>query len=118
MKLSNKQRLIFRSVRCVLSLGLMLLSPLASAQMGVTEWSQQMLKGPATGLAYVMNAISFLAGVGFILGSYIQYQAHRENPQQVRISTPIFLICAGIVLIILPLLSWIAEGGAFLRPRR
>ena len=85
---------------------------------GVTGWTTHMMKGPIAGLGYTMNALSFIVGVGFILGSYIQYQAHRDNPQQVRVSTPIFLLCAGLFLIILPMLSWVAEGGSFLRQTR
>lgn len=89
-----------------------------AVEQGVAEWTTHLLKGPFSGLGYAMNAISFIVGVGFILGSYIQYQAHRDNPQQVRISTPIFLLVAGLVLVGLPMLSWVAEGGSFLRPPR
>lgn len=85
---------------------------------GLGEWSRDIVNGPFTGLGYTLNAISFMVGVGFILGAYMQYQAHRDNPSQVRVSTPIFLLCAGILLIILPLLSWVAQGGAFLRPAK
>lgn len=94
------------------------LSSVSHAEQGLGEWSHNIVNGPFKGLGYMLNAISFMVGVGFILGSYIQYQAHRDNPTQVRISTPIFLLCAGILLIILPLLSWVAQGGAFLRPAK
>lgn len=90
----------------------------AWAQQSVGEWANNMVKGPIGGLGYTLNALSFVVGIGFILGAYIQYQAHRDNPQQVRLSTPIFMLAAGLFLIILPLTAWIAEGGSFLRPKK
>lgn len=70
---------------------------------------------PVTGLGRVINAICYVAGVGFLLGGILQYKYHRENPQQVKISTPIFLAAIGISLIALPFIAMWSESGRFLR---
>ena len=57
------------------------------------------LMGPIQGLGRIVNAICFIAGVGFLLGGIVQYRYHRENPQQVRLSTPLVLLFLGICLV-------------------
>lgn len=74
-----------------------------------------LVAGPATGLARLMHAVCMIAGVGFLLGSVMQYKQYRDHPTQVRISTPIMLFCLGIALILIPLLPRIAEAGWFLQ---
>jgi hypothetical protein len=58
---------------------------------------------PAAGIAKMLFYISFICGAGFFLGALIQYKYYRENPQQVRLSTPITLLILSIVLIGFPL---------------
>ncbi len=65
------------------------------------------LMGPVAALTKVLFYISIVCGIGFFLGSLIQYKYHRENPQQVRLSTPLVLFLLAIVFIGLPfLLVW------------
>lgn len=73
------------------------------------------LMGPVAGLGKILNAICFIAGTGFILGALLQYKYHRENPQQVRISTPIVLLCLGLIIIAIPMVAYFSESGNFLR---
>ncbi len=58
--------------------------------------------GPVNGLGKVLGYICLIGGIGMILGSFLQYKAHRENPSQVRLTTPVFLFVVGVILIILP----------------
>lgn len=60
------------------------------------------LMGPVNGLGKVFGYMCLIGGIGMILGAFLQYRAHRENPSQVRLSTPVFLLIVGIILIILP----------------
>lgn len=71
------------------------------------------LMAPAAGLAKVFFAISFVTGVGFILGACIQFKYHRENPQQVRLSTCIMLLALGLALIALPFVTMISGASNF-----
>ena len=72
------------------------------------------LMGPMSGLGHIMNGIFYVAGVGFLLGGLLQYKYHRENPQQVRISTPLILIFLGLVILAVPIVAMLSESGSFL----
>lgn len=61
--------------------------------------------GPVNGLGKIFGYICLIGGIGMILGSFLQYRAHRENPSQIRLSTPIFLMVVGLVLIVLPFIG-------------
>lgn len=52
-----------------------------------------------------------LIGGSFLFASIIKYFEHRRSPLMVPISTVVFLLIAGIILILLPLLSIITEHG-------
>lgn len=73
------------------------------------------LIGPASGIGHVMNAICYLVGLGFLLCGLLQYKYHRENPQQVKISTPITLLLVGLAMLALPFLAMMSNSGAFLK---
>ena len=60
------------------------------------------------GLGKIFGYICLIGGVGMILGAFLQYKAHRDNPSQVRLGTPIFLLIVGIILIILPYIGFIS----------
>lgn len=71
--------------------------------------------GPAKGVAHAINAACYIMGVGFLLAALLQYKYHRENPQQVRISTPIFLVLMGLFILAVPFVAMHSSGGAFLK---
>lgn len=52
-----------------------------------------------------------LIGGSFIFASVIKYFEHRRSPLMVPISTVIFLLIAGIILILLPFLSILTGNG-------
>lgn len=52
-----------------------------------------------------------LIGGSFLFASIIKYFEHRRSPTMVPISTVIFLLIAGIILILLPFLSLLTEHG-------
>lgn len=80
----------------------------------IGDWADAMM-GPVSGLGHIMNAICFVSGVGFLLGGLLQFKYHRENPQQVRISTPIILFALGLVVIAFPIFAMLSESGRFLQ---
>lgn len=71
----------------------------------------QNVMGPVSGLSKIVNAICYVAGTGFLLGGVLQYRYHRENPQQVRISTPIVLVILGLIIIGIPFISMWSESA-------
>lgn len=52
-----------------------------------------------------------IIGVSFVFAGIIKYFEHRRSPLMVPISTVIFLLVAGIVLLLLPLLSYLNPHG-------
>jgi Ca2+/H+ antiporter len=60
------------------------------------------MMGPIMVIAKIMADVSVAVGVGLLIGSVLQYAAYRRNPSQVRLTTPIFLVIMGIILIAIP----------------
>lgn len=58
-----------------------------------------------------VNTGCFVIGGSFLFASLIKYFEHRRTPLLVPISTVIFLIIAGLLLILMPLLSLILDNG-------
>lgn len=87
----------------------------ALAAVGSVAQLSNSLMGPVSGLARVMHAIAFVSGVAFLLGALLQYKYHRDNPQQVRLSTPIALLAIGIALVAIPIITMWSEAGKFIQ---
>lgn len=54
----------------------------------------------------------FIIGSSFVFASIVKYFEHRRSPLMVPLSTVIFLIIAGLVLLAVPLLSFIDGAPA------
>ncbi|WP_114834486.1 hypothetical protein [Aquicella lusitana] len=53
----------------------------------------------------------FIIGASFLFAALIKYFEHRRSPLMVPISTVIFLVIAGVVLVLLPFLSLVVDNG-------
>ena len=53
-------------------------------------------------LAKLITAGSFVAGMGFAIGAILKFKAHKDNPQQIPVGTPIALVFIAAALIFLP----------------
>ena len=47
----------------------------------------------------LLRKICLLAGVGLCVGALIQYRQHRQNPMNVRLTTPVWFLIIGLCLI-------------------
>lgn len=47
-------------------------------------------------------ALCYLAGVGFTAAAIFKFKAHKDNPTQIPIGTPIMMLFVGIALLFLP----------------
>lgn len=65
------------------------------------------------GLARLITAGAYVAGVGFALTSILKFKAHKDNPTQIPIGTPIALLFVGAALLFLPSLFGIAGETIF-----
>ena len=55
-----------------------------------------------TGIAKLITATSYVAGVGFALMGMLKLKAHKDNPTQVPLSQPIVLLAIAAGLVFLP----------------
>lgn len=54
------------------------------------------------GIGKLMIAISYLAGIGFVLAAIFKFKQHKDNPTQIPLGTPLAMLVIGIVLVFLP----------------
>lgn len=80
------------------------------AATGVGEVADHMMD-PVGLMADFVNSACFIIGGAFLFASLIKYIEHKRSPLMVPISTVIFLVIAGIILVGLPFLAFIADGG-------
>lgn len=69
------------------------------------------LMAPVTLFSDFVNTGCLVIGVGFLFASIIKYVEHRRSPLMVPISTVIFLLIAGIILVCLPFLPALTGYG-------
>jgi hypothetical protein len=66
---------------------------------------------PVSVFSGFVNSGCLVIGGGFLFATILKYIEHRRSPTMVPLSTVIFLLIAGLVLVLLPLLSFVTEGG-------
>ncbi|KAF5271535.1 hypothetical protein FQR65_LT05155 [Abscondita terminalis] len=59
------------------------------------------------------NLGAYMAGIGFCMASMLKFKAHKDNPTQIPIGTPIALLFIGAALIFLPNIFRIAGYTVF-----
>ncbi|CAN5468631.1 type IVB secretion system protein IcmD/DotP [soil metagenome] len=52
--------------------------------------------------AKLITAASYVSGFGFAVGSILKFKAHKDNPTQIPVGTPIALFFIAIALVFLP----------------
>lgn len=77
---------------------------------GVGQVAVNMLQ-PVSLLSDFVHSACFIIGACFLFATVIKYFEHRRSPMMVPVSTIIFLLIAGIVLILLPFAAYITENG-------
>ena len=65
------------------------------------------------GIAMLITAGSYIAGMGFALGAILKFKQHKDNPQQIPIGTPIALLFVAAALIFLPTVFGTANQTIF-----
>jgi len=64
-------------------------------------------------LAKLITAGSYVAGFGFAVGAILKFKAHKDNPTQIPVGTPIALIFIAAALIFLPTIFGVAGKTMF-----
>ncbi len=69
--------------------------------------------GNLSNIAKLITAGSYVAGMAFAVGAIAKFKQHKENPQQMPLSTPIVLLFIGIALIFIPAIFKSGGGTLF-----
>jgi intracellular multiplication protein IcmD len=69
--------------------------------------------GSFSGIAKLVTAGSYIAGMGFALSSILKFKQHKDNPTQIPIGTPIALLFIAAALIFLPTIFGAANATIF-----
>lgn len=64
-------------------------------------------------VAKLITALSYIAGMAFVIGAIVKFKAHKETPTQTPIGTPIALLFIGAALIFVPSVFSTAGGTLF-----
>ena len=69
------------------------------------------LMAPVGLMADFTYSACIVVGASFLFASLIKYIEHRRSPLMVPISTPVFLLIAGLVLVLMPFLSLLSSSA-------
>lgn len=72
-----------------------------SADVGIGGVAAKVTDNVAS-IARLITAASYVAGMAFAVGAIVKFKAHKDNPTQIPIGTPIALLFVGAALIFIP----------------
>lgn len=64
-------------------------------------------------LTKLITAASYIAGLGFSIGSIMKFKQHKDNPTQIPIGTPIALLFIAAALLFLPTILGVTGATLF-----
>lgn len=64
-------------------------------------------------LAQLITAVAYVSGMGFGMAAILKFKAHKDNPTQIPIGTPIALLFVAAALLFLPTLFGVAGVTVF-----
>ena len=114
-----KKKLAHRVLDCrnqlIMLVTMFFYTSLANAGTEVTDLGSvaSTLTGSFGKLAKLITAGAYMAGIGFAMASMLKFKAHKDNPTQIPIGTPIALLFIGAALIFLPNIFGIAGNTIF-----
>ena len=102
------------------TLGLLALTSLVVGTAAFASATQSGIGGVATqvtsnftAIAKLITAGSYVAGMAFAVGAIVKFKAHKDNPTQIPIGTPIALLFVGAALIFVPTVFKVAGQTIF-----
>lgn len=69
--------------------------------------------GNLAAVARLITAASYVAGMAFAVGAIVKFKAHKDNPTQIPIGTPIALLFVGAALIFIPTVFRVSGATLF-----
>lgn len=71
------------------------------------------VRGNLGAIAKLITALSYVGGMAFAIGAVAKFKAHKDNPTQIPIGTPIALLFIGAALIFIPSVFSTTGGTLF-----
>jgi intracellular multiplication protein IcmD len=71
------------------------------------------VRGNFKAVAKLITAAAYIAGFGFAFAAILKFKAHKDNPTQIPVGTPIALIFIAAALIFLPTIFGVAGKTMF-----
>lgn len=69
--------------------------------------------GNLANVAKLITAASYVAGMAFAVGAVVKFKAHKDNPTQIPIGTPVALLFVGAALIFIPTVFKVSGATLF-----
>lgn len=107
----NKQFLRILTLLVILNGFVFTNMAIAESTVGLGQVAKNLLE-PVDVISAFVNTACFAIGGAFLFTSLIKYFEHKRSPMMVPISTVVFLVIAGIILILLPFLSLLTGNGS------
>ncbi|MBS0287775.1 MAG: hypothetical protein JSR17_10800 [Proteobacteria bacterium] len=92
----------------VMALVIMPTSVLATGSLGDAADN---LMTPTSIVVKVVDIFCYLIGLGFVMMSIAQFKIHRQSPKLVPLGTPLILAILGIIALLIPYTTKLAETG-------
>ncbi|MBV8803125.1 MAG: type IV secretion protein IcmD [Gammaproteobacteria bacterium] len=108
----NKASLKKIGLLAISSVLCLLVASVAEALSGLSSVATN-VTGNLTGLAKLITAGSYVAGLGFGVGSVVKFKAHKDNAAQTPIGQPIALLFVAAALIFIPSVYQTTGGTLF-----
>lgn len=108
----NKKQL---DIQLILTTVLLLLLTQNGALAGATTISgiTSNLTSAFSDIAKIITAAAYIAGLGFAFAAILKFKAHRDNPTQITIGTPLALLFIAAALLFLPMVFSVAGSTIF-----
>ena len=85
---------------------------LAVGGKGLTGITENIFE-PTSLLAKFLYAACYVVGIALILGSFLEYHEHHENPTHVHFSHVVYLFLFGVAIVLIPIIArFSASAGA------
>ncbi len=100
-------------IKKLLILSLMMFAGSALAAVSTIGGMASMITSSFAQITNLITGASYLAGLGFSIGAIMKFKAHKDNPTQITVGTPIALVFIAAALLFLPSLLDVAGGTMF-----
>ena len=102
----------FLSYSLLLSIVVVSSAQAAGDSSGIASVANQ-VKTSFGAVAQLITAGAYIAGMGFGVGAIMKFKAHKDNPQQIPVGTPVALLFISAALLFMPSIFSVAGGTLF-----